>query len=101
MIHDEIAKAGGSQMFGKRKSDFLLKGLSAPKSFTCYTMDGKETIFWAKTNMTDERYKALFNWAKNSDDFWKGKWIAEIEHEGLYEDGTPRNPIVLSVREDA
>jgi len=82
------------------KSDFLLKGLSAPKSFTCYTMNGKESIFWAKTNMTDERYKALFNWAKNTDDFWKGKWIAEIEHDGFYEDETPKNPIVLAVRED-
>ena len=64
-------------------------------------MDGKENIFWAKTNMADERYKALFNWAKSKDDFWKGKWIAEIEHDGLYEDGTPKNPVVLAVREES
>lgn len=82
------------------KSDFLLKGLSAPKSFTCYTMDGKESIFWAKSNMPDDRYKALFNWAKTTDDFWKSKWIAEIEHDGLYDDGTPKNPFVVSVREE-
>ena len=80
-------------------SEFLLRGLSAPKSFTCQTMDAKQDIFWAKTNMTDERYKALFNWAKNTDDFWKSKWIAVIEHDGLYEDGTPKNPIVLSIKE--
>lgn len=100
MKYDEIAKAGGSQMFGKQKHDFLLKGLSAPKSFTCYTMDGKESIFWAKSEMPDDRYKALFNWAKNTDDFWKSKWIAEVECDGLYEDGTPKNPVVLSIREE-
>jgi hypothetical protein len=83
------------------KSDFLLKGLSAPKSFTCRTMDGKETIFWATTTMSDERYKALFKWAKGTDDFWKSKWIAEVEHDGLFEDGTPRNPVVIAVREQS
>lgn len=81
------------------KSDFLLKGLSAPKSFTCRTF-GKEDIFWAKSKMPDDRYKALFNWAKSTDGFWESKWIAEIEHEGLYSDGTPINPFVVSVREE-
>lgn len=81
------------------KSDFRLTGLSAPKSFTCRTLD-KEDIFWAKTNMTDERYKVLFHWAKTSYDFWKSIWIAVIEHDGLYEDGTPINPIVTEIREE-
>lgn len=79
-------------------TEFLLTGLSAPKSFTCRTFE-KEDIFWATTNMTDERYKALFKWAKETDDFWKTKWIAEIEHDGFFSDGTPKNPIVLSVFE--
>lgn len=83
------------------KSDFLLKGMSAPKSFTCYTMDGRESIFWSKSNMTDDAYNALFRWAKNSDDFWKTKWIAEIEHDGVYSDGTPKNPLIIGIREES
>lgn len=80
-------------------SKFQLKGLSAPKSFTCSNI-GKEDTFWAKTNMSDERYKALFKWAKNTDDFWQSKWIVDVEHDGLYEDGTPINPIVISLSEN-
>ena len=80
-------------------SDFLLKGLSLKRSYTCYTMDGKESIFWAKSNWDYEKFRKLFDWAKNSDNFWKSKWIAEIEHDGFYEDGTPVNPMVLNIRE--
>lgn len=80
------------------KQDFILKGLSASKSFTCYTMDGKESIFWVKSNITEDTYDRLFNIAKNSHDFWKLNWIAEIKHEGLYDDGTPKNPILVSIR---
>jgi hypothetical protein len=81
------------------KQDFLLNGLSYPKSFTCYTIDGKETIFWAKSKMPNDRFNALFKCGKNTDDFWESKWIAEIEHEGLYDDGTPKNPFVIDIRE--
>lgn len=79
-------------------TEFLLKGLSAPRSFTCRTMDSKESIFWVKSNMTFERYQALFKWAKSDDDFWKSKWVVEIEHDGFYEDGTPKNPVALEVK---
>ena len=75
-------------------TDFRLKGLSKPKSFTCYPMNN-DNIFWAKSEMTHERFNALFDFCK---DHWKEEKIAEIKHDGLYEDGTPINPIVINIR---
>lgn len=83
----------------KIKSDFRLIGLSKPNSATLTFLDTDKTTFWASFNISPDRFKALFKWAKESDDFWKTKWIAEIEHDGYYEDGTPKNPICTGVRE--
>lgn len=88
----------------KIKQDFPITGMSAPKSFTLHNFN-KEDIFWATTTMTDDRYKALFNWAKSSEGGFWGKWnapnwIAECEHDGLSQDGAPINCVVLAVREN-
>jgi hypothetical protein len=79
------------------KSDFRLIGLSKSKSFTCSNLY-KEDIFWPEVKMAQDRFDALFKWA-SSVGFWKDKWIAEVEHDGLYEDGTPINPVCVAVRE--
>lgn len=81
------------------QSDFRLKGLSAPKSATLNLIDTDREIFWAPFIMPDDRYLALFKWAKSDDEFWKTAWIATVEHDGLYDDKTPIDPKVIDVRE--
>lgn len=79
----------------KAKGDFRLVGLSKPFSMTCEPLNN-ENIFWPKVAIPRERFDALWNYCKGN---WKDKKIAEIEHEGLREDGTPINGIVVGVRE--
>ncbi len=79
----------------KAKTDFKLVGLSKPFSMTCRT-DKTDIAFWPKVGIPRERFDALWNYCKGE---WKDKKIAEIEHEGLREDGTPINGIVIGVRE--
>lgn len=82
------------------KSDFRLIGLSAPKSGTLELLNTDKETFWAPFDMSDDRYKALFNWAKNADDFWHTPWIAEVEHDRLGDDGCPiGNKRIISVRQ--
>ena len=78
-------------------SDFKLIGLSSPRSCTLTPLNN-ETIFWANISMNFEEDKvaALWNYCKGN---WADRKIAEVEHEGLREDGTPVNPIVLNIRE--
>lgn len=78
------------------KSEFRLIGLSAPKSATLHFLDTDKTTFWASVEMSDDRYKALFAYCKDN---WDVKKIAEVEHDGFYEDGTPKHPKVLAVRD--
>jgi hypothetical protein len=76
------------------KANFKLKGLSKPKSMTCYTEN--EVIFWAKTTLTHERFNALFEYCEGN---WATEKIAVVEHEGLFDDGTPINPVVIEIIE--
>ena len=73
------------------KSDFKLTGLSKPLSMTCEPLDN-ENIFWPKVGLSQDRFNALFKYRNNV-------MIAEIEHEGIYKDGTPINGVVVGVRE--
>ena len=86
-----------NQKFNKVRivSDFKLKGLTKPNSMTLEPINNENT-FWAKSILTQERFDALFDYSKNN---WKDKKIAEVEHDGIREDGTPINPVVISVRE--
>lgn len=79
----------------KLKSDFKLIGLGRKKSMTCTPMDNEE-IFWPSVGLTQERFDALWDYFSGSKPM---KMIAEIEHEGLYEDGTPKSSIVVDVRD--
>ena len=77
------------------KSDFKLVGLGRKKSMTCEPLNN-ENIFWPKVGLTQDRFDALWNYKKNH---WDDKMIAEIEHEGINEEGIPINGIVVAVRE--
>lgn len=77
------------------KSDFKLVGLGRKKSMTCEPLNN-ENVFWPKVSISQDRFDALWNYKKNH---WDDEMIAEIEHDGFYEDGTPINPVVVAVRE--
>ena len=62
---------------------------------TCEPMNN-ENVFWPKVSISQDRFDALWNYKKNH---WDDKMIAEIEHDGFYEDGTPINPTVTAIRE--
>jgi len=78
------------------KSDFRLVGLSKPKSASLQFLHSDKTTFWASIEMPEDRINALWDYCKDN---WHEKKIAEIEHNGLYEDGTPIKPIMIGVRE--
>ncbi len=77
------------------QGEFKLKGLSKPKSFTCEPLEN-ENIFWATSGITQERFNALWDYCKGN---WSDEKIAVIEHDGLYKDGTPKNPIIIEIKE--
>ncbi len=79
------------------KSDFRLIGLSRKKSFTCTQLHNEE-IFWPEVGLSQDVFDLLWDKAEATDDFWKIKWIAEIEHDGTFEDGTPKDAIVVNFR---
>ena len=81
------------------KQDYRLIGLSAPKSGTLELLTTDKHTFWGVFDMADDRYKALFKWAKEDDDFWKTAWIAECWCEGVQDDGTPINAIITDIRQ--
>jgi hypothetical protein len=72
-------------------TDFKLTGLSKPFSMTCEPLDN-ENIFWPKVGMLKARFDALFEYRERA-------MIAEIEHDGLFANGIPKNPVVVGVRE--
>ena len=77
------------------KSDFKLTGLGRKKSMTCEPLNN-QNIFWPKVGLTQDRFNALWDYFKGNKPM---QMIAEIEHEGLYEDGTPINGNVVGVRD--
>lgn len=82
------------------KTDCRLIGLSAPRSGTMELLDSDKELFWAPFDIPEDRYKALFNWAKGDDTFWRTAWIAEVEHDKLSKDGIPiGNQKIVAVRE--
>jgi hypothetical protein len=79
----------------KMKSDFKLTGLSKQQSFTCEPLNN-ENIFWAKNGLGEQKFNELWNYCKGN---WSDKKIAEIQHDGLNNDGIPINPVVVGIRE--
>lgn len=77
-------------------TNFKLIGLSAGNRCTV-SVDGTDRDwFHTKTNLTQDRFDALFNYFKNGDDnIWKTNPRVIIEHDGFYEGGIPINPIAI------
>jgi len=73
----------------KIKVEYRLAGLSKPRSFTLHFLDTDRDTFWAKSEMSYERFNALWDKAK----------IAIVECDGFYEDKTPKNPMVIEVKD--
>lgn len=76
-------------------SKFNLIGLSRPKSITCSVIGGSEEIFWPKVEMSQDRFNALWEFysGRTSGD----KFTAIVQHDGLYEDGVPKNPVLKQI----
>lgn len=77
------------------KTEFKLIGLSRPASATLQHLDSDRDIFWATINMPQDRIDALWNLCEGD---WKNMKIAEIECDGLSEDGTPINAKMIGFR---
>ncbi len=77
------------------QSDFRLIGLSKPNSATLQFLYSDEETFWAKCNMTPETFQAMFDYCEGN---WDELKIAEVEHDGFYDDRTPINPVVIGIR---
>jgi len=80
----------------KIKTEYRLVGLSKPRSFTLNFLDTDRDTFWAKSDMSYERFNALWNYCKDN---WDVAKIAIVECDGFYEDKTPKNPMVIEVKE--
>lgn len=78
------------------KGSFKIVGMSTPRSFACHTDNG--SIFWAKSGLSEEKYKELFKWAKADDDFWKQQINGTISFESISNvDGVPINGVLESI----
>ena len=75
-------------------SKFNLNGLSKKKSVTCSVIGGSQELFWPKVEMAQDRFDAFWNYYDT-----KNEYLAEIEHEGLRDDGTPVNPVLINIEE--
>lgn len=73
-------------------SDFDLIGLSREKSVTCAVIGGSENIFWPKVEMSQDRFDAFWKYYIPSE-----KYIAKIDHDGLTEDGIPKNGRLIEI----
>lgn len=77
------------------KADFHLKGLSRPKSMSCYPL-GDGEMFHPKVGLTQEAFDSLWKYFEGASPMGM---IAEIEHDGLTEGGIPINGVVVAVRD--
>ena len=74
------------------RDEFKFVGLIKPtKTITCET-NNQETFRPDTSNLTEERFDALFKLMKNN---W-GNAKALIEHEGL-KNGLPINPVFIEI----
>ena len=85
----------------KEKKEFRLIGLCKGNRCTIAVDETDRDWFHAPTNLAKDRFEALFKYFKDGpDNAWKGKNIVVVEHDGLFESGIPKNPIVIEVKLD-
>lgn len=79
------------------KTDFKLIGLNRQRDrfMTCVPLHNEE-IFWPKMAMSMEKFNELWNYFTGLSPM---RMIAEIEHDGLTDDGVPINGTVVNVRD--
>ncbi len=82
-------------------TEFKLIGLSTDNRCTISVDGTYENWFHAKTNLAEDRFKALFEYFKNGPEcVWKSRNVAVVQHNGLSESGTLINPLVIEVKLD-
>jgi hypothetical protein len=80
------------------RTEFPLIGLSAGNRCTLSPDETDRDWFHAPTNLAKDRFQALFDYFKEGpDDVWKSKPRAIVQHDGLFESGIPKNPVVIEV----
>lgn len=73
--------------------EYKIRGLSKPNRFTFQT--NKQDIFWSTSNLTQDRFNALFKYCKNN---WYEEKIAVIECDYIAKDGIPINSKVIEIK---
>lgn len=81
-------------MVQKQTQNFTCTGLSNQSSFTLWV---NKDHCWATSGIPQDRFDALFKWAKSDDTFWKQNVIVMCEFDGYSEDGFPINAKVIEV----
>lgn len=76
---------------------FKLVGLSKPKSATLESPDGLG-FFSCPLEMAQDRFNALFNYFKKSQNSWTGNEKAVVRCESTDEDGYAINGTVIEVQ---
>ena len=76
--------------------DYKLVGLSKGKRATLELLDTDRETFWAKIEMPNDRFKAMWDYCKGN---WKDIKIAEIECDYITEGGSPINAVMKGFRE--
>lgn len=77
------------------KSAFNMLGLGKPKAVTCAVIGGTQEIFHPKVDMDQETFNSLWNFYSQRTE--NERFIAIVQHEGLNEDGTPKNSILINI----
>lgn len=83
-------------MSQKIEKIYTVVGMTLPASFTLFHQNDH---CWAKSGLTNEQFKQLFEWAKKDDRFWKDHLItAVVECDKLGVHDSPVNGIVKSIQ---
>lgn len=82
-------------------TEFRMIGLTAGNRCTLRPDETDRDWFHAFTNFAPDRFQALFDYFKQGpDDVWKSRHVAVVQHEGLFDSGIPKNPVVIEVKLD-
>lgn len=78
------------------KTEYKLVGLSKGQRATLELLDTDRETFWAKIEMPQDRFNAVWNYCEGN---WEDKKIAEVECDYITPEGIPINPRMLGFRE--
>jgi hypothetical protein len=73
------------------KNTFRIRGLSKPNSFT---LEHDDELFNAPSKLPQDRFEALFAYAKND---WDDPKFAVVEYAKWNDDGMPIDGVVIEV----